>query len=485
MIVRAGAAGGSRLRAAAARAAGPALALALAAFATADAAPRWPVPQDRAGADHLATLPESGERDDRLASWARNASLDDVLWVLRREPAQLGRAESALLAAALKRVPPARAELRRQLEVRALRADPRAARRAGLPPEALELRRCGASAFRVGVLLPDRGDYAGYASEVRAGIDVGLRAGTPPGAPLPESEFHGTGDGDAAIGAAALDSVSRTCDAVIGELLSVPTTALAAAARVYGLPLVSPTATDEGIGGIGPTIFQVGPSSALRARALARAVVRPGLRVGILTSSANGRAPFVDAFAAAAESLGAKLVRRDVYPAGTIDFHLASRSVRTFGAEVLFWDGESREADGLLRQLAADGVSVRLCGGAALAPEQFHTTSRSLLEGVTWVADDWVLAPTDAARLDSLARARGDKPGPLAVRGYLAGRRIADAIAAGARTPGEIAAHLRPAEAGARTAGFLDVAPDGATLPVYTLNRGHAVELGTRAARDQ
>src|SRR5262249_42477166 len=159
--------------------------------------------------------------------------------------------------------------------------------------------------------------------------------------------------------------------------------------------------------------FQVGPSSTMRARMLARAVVSPGRRVAILTSSASARSPFVAAFATAAESLGAKIVRRDVYPAGSSDYHLPSRSGKAFGAELLFWDGESREAEALLRQLATDGVSIKVCGGAALAPDQLRAASKSLLEGVTWVADDWTLPAADAARLDSLARERNEKSGPL------------------------------------------------------------------------
>jgi ABC-type branched-subunit amino acid transport system substrate-binding protein len=390
----------------------------------------------------------------------------------------LGRAEGPLVEAALRRVPPARFELRRRLEVRALLLDPKAARRAGRDAVELEALRPRVTVYRVAALLPDRGDYAGYAASVAAGVRAGL-AWRAAGGPRPIAlEFHGTGEGEIARGMAALDTVARTCGAVVGDLLSPPTTALAAATRVLGLPLVSTMATDESIGRIGPAVFQVGPASLQRGECLARAVIpAPGTRVAILTSNAEVRGPFTEAFAAAAESLGASVVRRDHYPPGAADFRNTARSLKAAGAQVLFWDGDSREADALLHQLATAGMALRICGGTALAPEQFHAGSRVLLEGVTWVADDWRLAAEPQALLDSLARARGERSGPLWVRGFLAGRRIADAVGAGARTPAELAARLRHPRADLRAWGFLDCAADGATLPVFTVARGRAVEV--------
>jgi len=96
---------------------------------------------------------------------------------------------------------------------------------------------------------------------------------------------------------------------------------------------------------------------------------------------------------------------------------------------------------------------------------------------VTYVADDWRLAPAHQAVVDSLAQARGERSGALWTRGFLAGRRLADAVAAGARTPSELAARLRHGDSRLRAAGFLDCTRDSATLPVWTVQRGKPVEL--------
>ncbi len=414
------------------------------------------------------------DRDARLDAWMRTASFDDLLWLLRRDPAELGPLEARLADAALRKAPAARMDLRRRLEARRLLADPAALRKAGRDAAELEAMRPRASAWRVAALLPDQGDYASYGAEVRAGLAVGLSSGRPAGARPIALDVHATGEGDPARGAAALDTASRACAVVVGELLSVPTLPLAAATRVLGMPLVSPTATDESIGRMGPLVFQCGPSGERRAARLAAAVLAArGKRVGIVVSGAADESPFAHAFPAAAESLGATIVRRERYAPGTIDFRPIVKSLSAAGAEVVFWDGESREADALVRELAAEGVKARLCGGTALSPERFHAPARTLLEGVAFVADEWRLPAS--VRADS-ASAHGGDPGPLWTRGWLAGRRIAAAVDAGARTPAELGARLRGRDPVDRDLGFLDAAAEGADLPVFTIVRGRAVE---------
>ncbi|MBI5170019.1 MAG: amino acid ABC transporter substrate-binding protein [Candidatus Eisenbacteria bacterium] len=432
-------------------------------------------PLTRVSADALAASPQSSDRDARLGDWARRAPLDDVLWVLRRPASQLGKAERTLVQAAIDHTPAARAELRRRLELRRQLADA-AGRRSGREVGDLETQRPRASVWRVGAVLPDAGDYAGYGDALRVALEAGLAYGRD-GAPSFDVDVIGSGDNEPARAIAAFDTLSRRCAVVVGELLSPPTFALAAASRYTGVPVVSPTATDESIGRSGPLVFAIGPSSEERGAVLARAVLEGKPRkVAIYTSQSSAADPFVRSFAATAESLGAKIVRRETYAGGTTDFRVLSRGLRTFGAEVLFWDGESREADALLRQISADGVGVKVCGGSELSPDRMHTMTRPLLDGVRWVADDWKLPAVQQAVLDSIAKSRSERAGTIWVRGFLAGRRIAAAVDAGARTPAELGARLRHRDGARRAAGFLECTLDGATLPVYLVQRGKNTE---------
>ncbi len=432
-------------------------------------------PLTRITADALAASPASNDRDARLGDWARRAPLDDVLWVLRRPGSQLGKAERALVQAAMDHTPAARAELRRRLELRRQLAEA-TGRKTGREVLELESQRPRASVWNVGAVLPDAGDYAGYGEALRVALEAGLAYGRT-SAPSFDVLMAGSGDNEPARAIAAFDSVSRQCAVVVGELLSPPTFALAAASRYTGVPVVSPTATDESIGRSGPLVFAIGPSSEERGALLARAVLEGKPRkVAILTAQSSAGDPFVRAFAAAAESLGSKIVRRDTYASGTTDFRVTSRGMRTFGVDVLFWDGESREADALLRQMSADGVSVKVCGGSELSPDRMHAMTRPLLDGVRWVSDDWKLPAAQQAVLDSIAKSRSERAGAIWVRGFLAGRRIAAAVDAGARTPAELGARLRHRDATRRTAGYLECTLDGASLPVYVVQRGKSVD---------
>jgi len=444
-----------------------ALALALAAAASAAVVP---------DGETLLRQRPSGERTRAISSWVKGAKLDALLRALRHDAARLGPDERLIAEAAYRLAPVTATDLRRRLEARRLLALAESGRRIERDPVELRALRPRQSVWRIGVLLPDRGDYAGYAASVRVALEAGLRLG---GEPEPfVLEHYGTGDAEPARAAAALDTAVTACGVIVGELLSEPTFALAAGTRIAGLPLISPTATDEAIGTAGPAVFQVGPAGTQRGEALARAVLGEKFRkVAIFTSTGTARSSLVTAFAAAAESLGATIVRRDVYAPGGGDFRGFARGMRTFGADVVFWDGDSREAVALLRQLGAEGVSVRVCGGTALAPDQFHAAEQVLLEGVTYVADDWQLAPAHQALVDSLARTRGERAGALWTRGFLAGRRIATAVGAGARTPAELAARLASRSPALRAHGFLDVNLDGATLRVWTVQRGKAVEI--------
>ncbi len=433
-------------------------------------------PADAPDGEALVREPISPERSRELSYWLRRAKLDPILRLLRYGPDRLGPDERAITDAAYRLAPRADTDLRRRLDARRQLAQAEQGRRVKMDVDDLRWLRPRQSIWRIGLLLPDRGDYEGFAASVRAAFEAGL-AWDPTAGPF-TIEYHGTGDAEPALAAAALDTAAASCGVIVGELLSEPTFALAAGTRIAGLPLLSPTATDEAIGRAGPEVFQVGPPNRLRGERLARAVLggEPA-RIAILVSSAHAKAPLVTTFAATAESLGASIVRRETYAPGSGDFRSFARGLRTFGAEVLFWDGDPREAVELLRQLGADGISVRVCGGTALSPDQYHAGEKVLLEGVTFVADDWKLPAAEQADVDSLAAARGERAGSLWTRGFLAARRIAAAVEAGARTPTELAARLTSRDPELRRGGFLDCTLEGATIPVYTVQRGEPVAL--------
>src|SRR5262249_33340541 len=155
-------------------------------------------------ADSLAAAPSAGPRDRALVEWARNAAANDLAWLLRRAPAELGGAEPGLLDAALAVTPASREALRQRWLARPLPAARRAARKGDPALPELSALRPYASVFRVAAILPDSGEYAAYAWQVRAALVEGLAfARTGAAAPI-ELDSLGTGDSDPTRVAAAL-----------------------------------------------------------------------------------------------------------------------------------------------------------------------------------------------------------------------------------------------------------------------------------------
>ena len=440
-------------------------------------ATRTPPIVTRWQADSLVTVMPSPARAKALAEWAKHATVGDLVWVLRRPPGELGSAEPTLIDAALANVAPSRAALRQRLLARRALAAPRPLKKGEAPLPDLAPLRPYASVFRVAALFPDAGEYASYGRALRAALVVGLAWGRPLGAPALELDTLGTGESDPARVAAALELVAAGADVVVGELLSGPTLSLATATRLAGLVLVSPTATDDRIGRVGRRAFQVGPGVAARARALADVVLgNEAHTVAIAGSSAGLRGAFAEAFARETEARGGRVVRRDAAAGLAADAARLAASLKASGAEVLFWDGSSRDAETLVRALATAGAALRVCGGPALAPETMRASARPLLEGVTWVEDDWRLPAGTRAQLDSLSAATGTRPGALWTRGFLAGRWIAAAVDAGALTADEIAATEHAPGDSTGRGGFLDLAREGATLHVSVVRHGSAVD---------
>ncbi len=418
----------------------------------------------------LTTTSATRERDRALAEWAKDAGVDDLLWVLRLPPATLGAVEAPILDSAIRQVPPERAELRQRLLARRALVPGRVPRRNEPPLPSLDALRPWASVWRVTAILPSQGEYAGFASAVRSAVAEGLRHGRPAGARAIELDTLATGDSDPALVAEAFERARQRSDVIVGELLSTPTFSLATAAGACGMTLVSPTATDDRIGRIGPHVVQVGPGPEARAHALADVVLGGRAHVVAISGSAAGvKGAFADAFAKEAEARGGRIARRE----HARDVVLQVRAIRESGADVLFWDGAAKDAEALLKALASEGVSVRLCGGPALSPEGMRPQARALLEGVAWVSDDWRLPAPVRARLDSLAAAAGLRKGAFWSQGWLAGRGIAAAIDGGARSAGEVARALK---ADAASGDMLDAKRAGATLPVFVMTGGRAVE---------
>jgi len=416
-----------------------------------------PVPVNVLAADSLAL-----RHGDTMAfrTWARGATLDELMYLLRHMPAELAPPYEAIAAsAALARVPADRAELHALLAARVAAAVAKT-KRGVAPPAAPAM----PSAYRVALLLPERGDHAMDATAFEAGFRVGLESRAVRRRPPIEVARQSTADDAPAAVAAAFDAEAPRAALVCGGFARDAALVLAAEGRAHGMPLLLAANDDPVPVAIAPHAWLTAPAAAARGRALARASgVGDGDRVATLVSSAADTA-FAAAFAAECRARGATVGLRLGYAPGNASFVAESHALQRERAGLLFWDGDPNEAAALLRQLTRDRVSLRLCGGDGLDPSRHHKETRVFLEGVRWAGADWVLADSARAGLD---RALGDAApaGPMHGRGWLAGRAAGAALAGGGYTPGEVAAALSRVG---------DAPALGAVLPVWIVREGRS-----------
>ncbi len=169
----------------------------------------------------------------------------------------------------------------------------------------------------VAVLVPQSGDYAKYGEEVLRGVrlafdaaDVGV-----------EVKVVDTG-GDPLRTACATDRLLRSTTplCIIGPVTSDETVAAGTMAGIYRVPLITPTASRDGIAELSPYIFQLVTSPVKASAFLAEFACDSMDTFAILAPDDDlGRACAV-AFAKVAEQKQRTIIGAQFYPIGTVDF---------------------------------------------------------------------------------------------------------------------------------------------------------------------
>ena len=120
--------------------------------------------------------------------------------------------------------------------------------------------------------------------------------------------------------------------AILGPAFSDETFTAAGIANALGVPMITPTATADGISAIGPFVFQLNPDYEVRGRLTARyAYEKLGARRFALMAPIGGTdasKQMADAFLAEVDTLGATLVDQEWYPAGSTDLRYQFMTMR-------------------------------------------------------------------------------------------------------------------------------------------------------------
>ena len=138
--------------------------------------------------------------------------------------------------------------------------------------------------------------------------------------------------------------------AIIGALTSAVTTPIATMLSAQKVPLVAPTASDDGIASLSPYVFQVNATPGAQGRRIAEhAVNKQGLlTLASLASRDDYGRRIAREFATRAEDLGAEVLIQEWYEPGTTDYRRQFERIRSAGLALQMPDDLASEIDSLI-----------------------------------------------------------------------------------------------------------------------------------------
>ena len=121
---------------------------------------------------------------------------------------------------------------------------------------------------------------------------------------------------------------------IVGPIFSYEVSPVAGIANSRKIPLISPTATDNGIAAVGDYIFQANPDYTTRGKAMAQyAVLKLGLKnLAVVAPSFQPSGAIADSFVQESIRLGARIISDKRYLKGATDLRYLFSAMRSEGA---------------------------------------------------------------------------------------------------------------------------------------------------------
>ena len=192
---------------------------------------------------------------------------------------------------------------------------------------------------QVGVLSPLTGRYAVLGNAFYDGAILALNVTNEEleSAFILKVEDTGGDPVTAALAARRLCS-EDACGSLFGPLMSNPTASTALVADIYGVPLVSPTATNDHVWELGAGIFQTNLTGLHEVRLLAQLATTVMLkeRFAILHENTPEGERHAQVFAAEVERFGGEVVAVSRYNLADTDFKKAILEMKKMRPEVIF-----------------------------------------------------------------------------------------------------------------------------------------------------
>jgi len=300
---------------------------------------------------------------------------------------------------------------------------------------------------RIGILCPLTGENSALGHAMYDGALLALEEhNRRTGANVVLVSQDTRGDGVRAVQAARHLIEREGVVAVVGALLSATTVPVATLCQERGVPLVSPTATQETIGELGPFVFQTNLTKAVETRLVATAAVDylRKRRFAIVHPKSDEGVGAAELFAGQVRAAGAEVVAVEALERGTTAFGAVLRRLRAAGPEAIFAPLSASEMRLLAPQFTFYEVETQLLGPSGWNNSLLSREVGDYLDRAIFPSDIALIPNAERDRFDALWRRRfpGSPSSPFALKTYFAVQQILLALEEGVEGRDAMRVHL-------------------------------------------
>ncbi|MCB0363637.1 MAG: ABC transporter substrate-binding protein, partial [Bdellovibrionales bacterium] len=221
--------------------------------------------------------------------------------------------------------------------------------------------------------------------------------------------------------------------AVLGEVASSRSIAMAPIAQQYKVPMISPSSTNPKVTELGDYIFRVcfiDPFQGLVMARFAKEELKLS-RVAVLRDSKNDYSVgLADVFTNSFKSLGGTIIEDKSYSAGDIDFKSQLTAISANSPEAIYVPGYYTDVGLIARQARELGVDVPLMGGDGWDSPKLKEIGREYING-SYFSNHYSIedkSPHVQKFIESYRKVHGETPDGLAAMGYDAAKVLAEAM---------------------------------------------------------
>ena len=242
--------------------------------------------------------------------------------------------------------------------------------------------------FKIGVAGPMTGQYATYGASHKAGAELAMEelnaAGGVNGGEVSLSIGDDLGDPKEAVLVAQKFIDDSDLVVVDGHQFSGATIAAAGKYEPAGLTMITPSATQPDITGMGAFIWRICMTDAVQGKGLADySVGTLGLKnVAIMYDNSDYGRGLADAYDEGIKAAGGTIVEKQQYATGDTDFKAQLTKIKGANPDLIFLSGYYPEGSKIAQQAKELGMDVQMLGSDGYASDELPKLGGAAVEGM-------------------------------------------------------------------------------------------------------